>query len=157
MENESPEDIFEEVDVEMLSPGAKAAMEKRQGDKIPDNSQDFPSQGDDQQGNHPQEGGGLAQGGTDGPSGADTTNASIALRDDKQLSTALENLMTVHEIPLQASFIQQLDQIILAGQSGKELLLDMIATASQGDDPAPESDFDRLLTQTEIIELAKRL
>ena len=65
--------------------------------------------------------------------------------------------MTVHEITLQASFVQQLDQIILAGQSGKELLLDMIATASQGDDPAPEGDFDRPPTQPEIIELAKRL
>ena len=63
----------------------------------------------------------------------------------------------VHEITLQASFVQQLDQIILAGQSGKELLLDMIATASQGDDPAPEGDFDRPPTQPEIIELAKRL
>ena len=65
--------------------------------------------------------------------------------------------MTVYEIPLQASFIQQLDQIILAGPAGKKLLKDMIATASQGDNPAPEGDFDRPPTQPEIIEAAKRL
>ena len=65
--------------------------------------------------------------------------------------------MTVYEIPLQASFIQQLDEIILAGQAGKELLKDMIATASQGDNPASEGDFDRPPTQPEIIEAAKRL
>ena len=89
--------------------------------------------------------------------GTDTTNASTSLRDNKSLRTALENLMKVHEIMLQAPFIQQLDQIILAGQSGKELLLDMITTASTGEDPASEGDFDHPPTQGEIIELAKRL
>ena len=99
----------------------------------------------------------LAQGGTDGPNGADTTNATTSLRDNKSLHAALENLLKIHEIMLQAPFIQQLDKIILAGQPGKELLLDMITTASTGEDPAPEGDFDHQPTQGEIIELAKRL
>ena len=157
MEHETPEEAMEEVDIEMLSPGAREAMEKRRGPQARDNSQDFPSQAEAQQGNPPHEGGGPAQGGTDGPNGTDTTNASTSLRDNKSLRTALENLMKVHEIMLQAPFIQQLDQIILAGQSGKEFLLDMITTASTGEDPAPEGDFDHPPTQGEIIELAKRL
>ena len=96
MESESPEDIFEERDVDMLSPGAKAAMEKRHDERTPDNSQDFPSHGDDQQGNHPQEGGGQAQGDANGPSGADAPSASTARLDNKRLRASLENMLTVY-------------------------------------------------------------
>ena len=144
MESESPEDDFEERYVTMLSPTAQAAMERRHGANTPDNSQDFPGHGGDQlQGNLSQEGGGQVPGDANGPSGVDAPSASTAPINNKRLRTALENLMTVHSMPLQEAFVQHLDQIVLAGAAGKELLTDMIAKASQGENPAPQGDFNR--------------
>ena len=73
------------------------------------------------------------------------------------LRTTLENLLKIHKIVLQAPFIQQLNKITAAGQPGKELLMEMINTASRGSDPTPEGDYDHPLTQGEILGLTKRL
>ena len=94
---------------------------------------------------------------TDGPNGDDATNANEAMRDNMSLRTSLENLMKINKIKMQDHFIQMLNEITKAGLPGKDLLLDMITTASTGTDPAPEGDPNRMLTQEDIIVIANRL
>ena len=158
MENGSPEGDFEERDDPMLSPAAIAARERRQGPPTPDNSMDFPDHVDDQPpGTQPHEGGGQATGSHNGQSGADASSASAALVDNKRLRTAMETLMNVSSMPLPEAFVQYLDQVVLAGAAGKELLNEMIAKVSQGETPANRGDFDIPPTQEEITDAATRL
>ena len=58
---------------------------------------------------------------------------------------------------MQDHFIQTLNEITKAGLLGKDLLLDMINTASTGSDPAPDGESNRILTQDDVIVLANRL
>ena len=156
MEHPTPEPM-EEVDDDMLSPGAREAREKRRGPKARDDSQDFPGPPEAQQGNLQQEGDLPAQGVTDGPNGDDATKANKVLRDNMSLRSTLENLLKINKIEMQPHFIQQLDEITKAGLPGKDLLLDMIQNASTGSDPAPEGDSNRPLTQADVKVLATRL
>ena len=50
------------------------------------------------------------------------------------LRTSLENLLKIHKIEMQDHFIQTLNEITKAGLPGKDLLLDMIQTASTESD-----------------------
>ena len=65
--------------------------------------------------------------------------------------------MTAYSMPLREEFVQHLDQIVLAGVAGKEVLTDMIAKATQGENPAPPGNMDRPPTQLEIAEATNRL
>ena len=84
-------------------------------------------------------------------------SASAAKADNKSLRSAMETLMKVSSMPLPEEFVQYLDQVVLAGASGKELLNKMIAKVSQGETPANRGDFDIPPTQEEITDAATRL
>ena len=135
-------------------------MQEKQGkkDEVPKlGMKEFPAPPEAQQGNLQQERDEPAQGATAGPNWDNATSANEAMRDNVSLRSALENLLKINKIEMQPHFIQQLDEITKAGLPGKDLLLDMIQTASTRSDPAPEGDSNRPLTQADVIVLAKRL
>ena len=92
-----------------------------------------------QQGNLQQERDVPAQSATDGTNGDDdTTSANEAVSDNVSLRSALENLLKINKIVARPHFSQALDEITRAGLIGKDILLDMIQTASSGSNPAPD-------------------
>ena len=84
--------------------------------------------------------------------------ASEAVCNNRAIRSALDNLLRINKITVQPHFSQALDEIVKAGLIGKDILLDMLQTASSGSNPTPdEGVITRPITQADVKVLAARL
>ena len=71
---------------------------------------------------------------------------------------AIEATILVKQIQVEAIYPHILDEVVLAGTVGREILMDMLTEATGGVNPGPGEDDDmRNFTQDGVLHLASRL
>ena len=109
---------------------------------------------------HPQRGGeSLDQSTTQDPSAVEeAAKEAEAITANRALRIAIEATILVKQIQVEAIYPQILDEVVLAGSIGREILMDMLKEATGGANPGPgEGDDMRNFTQNDVLELAARL
>ena len=109
---------------------------------------------------HPQRGGdSLDQSTSQDPSALEeAAKEAEAITANKALRIAIEATIMVKQIQVEAIYPQILDEVVLAGSIGREILMDMLKEATGGTNPGPwEGDDMTNFTQNDVMELAARL
>ena len=150
---------MEEVDDDMLSPDAREARTRQRAAQVRDVSLEQPGTPGARQGSPPQ---GRVVPELNASEGTneddDSTTASDTVTDDRALRSALDNMLRVNKITVQPCYSQVLDEVVLAGIMGKDILMDMSQDASVGDNPSPdEGVITRPITQGDVKVMAARL
>ena len=78
--------------------------------------------------------------------------------ENRAIRSALDSLLRINKITVQPCYSQVLDEIVLAGLVGKDILMDMLQDASAGCNPSPdEGVITRPITQGDVKVMAARL